>query len=115
MPRRYCPRRGDVVWLSFSPQAGHEQAGHRPALVISPEAYNRKTGLALLCPITSQHKGFPFEVAIPNGLKASGVIMADQIKSMDWKARKARFCCTLPQETLLKVLGKLRTLLPLEK
>ena len=81
MPKRYIPDRGDVVWLEFAPQAGHEQAGKRPALVISPAAYNGRVGLALLCPITSQKKGYPFEVALPAGMKLQGVILADQIKS----------------------------------
>jgi len=87
----YVPRRGDIVWLSFDPQAGHEQAGRRPAFVVSPEAYNRKTGLFLACPITSKIKGYPFEVALPEDLEVGGVILADQIKSLDWKARRAKF------------------------
>jgi mRNA interferase MazF len=111
MPRRYCPERGDVVWLAFSPQAGHEQSGHRPALVLSPEAYNRKVGLALFCPITSRAKGYPFEVAIPEGIKASGVVLSDQVKSLDWKARQAEFCCKLPASALDEVTAKLATLL----
>lgn len=87
----YVPRRGDLVWLSFDPQAGHEQAGRRPAFVLSPESYNRKTGLFLACPVTSKVKGYPFEVPLPDGLVVSGVILADQIKSLDWKARRAEF------------------------
>ena len=87
----YVPRRGDIVWLSFDPQAGHEQAWGRPAFVVSPEAYNRKTGLFLACPITSKIKGYPFEVALPGDLEVGGVILADQIKSLDWKARRAKF------------------------
>lgn len=111
MSGSYCPKRGDVVWLSFAPQAGHEQAGHRPALVLSPEAYNRKTGLAIFCPITSQIKGYPFEVHLPSGLKASGVVLADQVKSFDWQARGAQFCCRIPEATLAEVLSKLNVLL----
>jgi mRNA interferase MazF len=111
MPSGYCPKRGDVVWLSFHPQAGHERTGHRPALVLSPEAYNRKVGLALFCPITSQIKGYPFEVRIPVGLKASGAILADQIKSLDWRARKASFLCALPEETVRETLGKAAALI----
>ena len=111
MPRRYCPSQGDIVWLTFDPQAGHEQAGRRPALVISPEPYNRKVGLALICPITSRRKGYPFEVEIPKGLEVSGVVLADQIKSLDWKARKADFCCTPPKETLLEAYCKAQALL----
>ena len=107
----YCPKRGDVVWLTFTPQAGHEQAGHRPALVLSPEAYNSKVGLALFCPITSQIKGYPFEVSLPRGKKVSGVVLADQVKSLDWKARQASFCCTLSKETVHEVLNKLGTLI----
>jgi len=99
------------VWLAFHPQAGHEQAGHRPALTLSPEAYNRKVGLGLFCPITSQVKGYPFEVQIPRGHKVSGAILADQVKSLDWKARKSAFCCQLPDETIHEVLSKLGTLL----
>ncbi|MEI6971735.1 MAG: endoribonuclease MazF [bacterium] len=107
----YCPKRGDVVWISFKPQAGHEQAGHRPALVLSPEPYNRKVGLALLCPITNQVKGYPFEVRVPAGLKAAGVVLSDQVKSMDWKARGAAFLCCLPESTVHQVLNKVGTLL----
>lgn len=106
----YCPKRGDIVWLSFTPQAGHEQAGHRPALVLSPESYNRKVGLALFCPITSQVKGYPFEVRVPQGYEVSGVVLADQVKSLDWKARRATFCCALPAEAVCDVLNKLGTL-----
>lgn len=87
----YVPRRGDLVWLSFDPQAGHEQAGRRPAFVLSPEPYNRKTGLLLACPVTSKVKGYPFEVPLPGGLEVGGVILADQIKNWDWKARRAEF------------------------
>ena len=111
MAASYCPRQGDIVWLNFDPQAGHEQAGHRPALVLSPERYNRKVGLALFCPITSQNKGYPFEVAVPPGLEASGVILSDQVKSLDWKARNTRFGCELPADTLQEVVAKLGTLL----
>lgn len=110
MARAYCPKRGDVVWLSFVPQAGHEQAGHRPALALSPEEYNRKVGLALFCPITSQIKGYPFEVQLPAGLKASGVVLSDQIKSLDWQARSAQFCCRVPEVVLDEVIKKLGVL-----
>jgi len=87
MVRRYVPEAGDIVWLHFDPQAGHEQAGHRPALVLSPSAYNGKTGLMLCCPLTTQVKGYPFEVEIA-GARA-GAALADQLKSLDWVARKA--------------------------
>ena len=111
MPARYCPKRGDVVWLSLSPQAGHDQSGRRPAVVLSPELYNRKVGLALFCPITNRAKGYPFEVAIPDGLKASGVVLSDQLKSLNWRARKALFLCSLPRPTVSEVLGKIGALL----
>lgn len=107
----YKPKRGDVVWLAFNPQTGHEQAGRRPALVLSPEEYNSKVGLAIFCPITSKVKGYPFEVIIPDGLKVSGAILSDQTKSLDWRARKAEFLCKLPTETVDEVLQKLNTLL----
>ncbi len=96
MSGEYVPRRGDAVWLSFDPQSGHEQKGRRPALVLSPESYNRKTGLAVLCPITSQVKGYPFEVTLPSGLPVKGVILADQVKNLDWRARKAALIKKLP-------------------
>lgn len=107
----YIPDRGDIVWLSFTPQAGHEQAGRRPALVLSPAAYNGKVGLAILCPITSQIKKYPFEVLIPDGLKISGAILSDQVKSLDWKIRQAEFICTLPASSVDEVLQKLGTLI----
>lgn len=107
----YIPDRGDAVWIQFNPQAGHEQAGHRPALVLSPAAYNGRVGLAILCPITTQVKGYPFEVQIPDGLAATGVVLADQIKSMDWRARNASFLCKLPEETVEEAAQKLSALL----
>jgi len=107
----YIPDSGDIVWVEFNPQAGHEQAGHRPALVLSPAAYNGKVGLAILCPITSQIKGYPFEVKIPDGLEVSGAILSDQVESLDWKARKAEFACKLPSVTFNEVVQKLSTLI----
>ena len=107
----YCPKRGDVVWLSFTPQSGHEQAGLRPALTLSPEAYNRKAGLALFCPITTKAKGYPFEVPLPAGLKASGVVLSDQARSLDWQARGAKFSCKAPAEVVAEVLSRVETLL----
>ena len=107
----YVPQRGDVVWITLNPQAGHEQAGRRPALVLSPAAYNGKVGLALLCPVTAQVKGYPFEVLIPPGLAVSGAVLADQVKSLDWRAREAEFACRLPAETIQEVLQKTGTLL----
>ena len=105
------PDRGDVVWLDFNPQAGHEQSGRRPAVVLSPAAYNAKVGLALVCPITNQAKGYPFEVAIPNDTTVAGVILADQVKSLDWRARRAKVVERLGPEVTARTLGLLRTLL----
>jgi mRNA interferase MazF len=106
----YVPRRGDLVWLSFTPQAGHEHAGRRPALVISPEAYNRRAGLALFCPITSQRKGYPFEVAVSN-LTATGVVLSDQIRSLDWRERRAEFIARAAKEVIAEAMGKLLALI----
>ncbi len=111
MPRTYIPSRGDIIWLKFTPQAGHEQAGHRPALVISPRQYNQKVGLGLFCPVTSHVKGYPFEVNIPDNLMIKGVILSDQIKSLDWKIRKAKLICKLPNEVIEEVLAKIKTLI----
>jgi len=108
--RSYIPQCGDVVWITLTPQAGHEQAGRRPAVVLSPEDYNRKTGLAILCPITSQIKSYPFEVLLPAGLPVAGAILSDQVKNLDWRARNAELICTLPTETISEVLRKLVTL-----
>jgi mRNA interferase MazF len=105
------PRRGDIVWLTFNPQAGHEQAGRRPAVVLSPLSYNAKVGLALLCPITSAVKGYPFEVNLPHGLPISGVILADQVKSLDWQARAVEFISALPNAVTREVLQKIGLLL----
>jgi mRNA interferase MazF len=87
---RFVPDRGDLVWLDFEPQRGREQSGRRPAVVISPRSYNGKIGLALFCPVTSRVKGYPFEVALPGESRVKGVVLADQIKSLDWRARRAR-------------------------
>jgi mRNA interferase MazF len=104
------PERGDIVWITMDPTVGHEQSGRRPALVLSPAAYNGKVGLAILCPITSQVKGYPFEVPVPKGLPVDGVVLADQAKSLDWRARGAELLCTLPQESTSAVLQRLETL-----
>lgn len=111
MALNYEPDRGDIVWLEFNPQTGHEQSGKRPALVISPLEYNKKTGLALFCPLTSLVKGYPFEVLIPSGLKVSGVVLSDQVKSLDWKSRKAKFICRMPSALVKEVKSKLNVLL----
>ncbi len=108
---RYVPDRGDAVWVMLNPQAGHEQAGRRPAVVLSPAAYNRKVGLALMCPLTSRPKGYPFEVIVPSGLKVEGAFLSDHVKCLDWKARRASFICRLPAPLVAEVLGKLSTLL----
>lgn len=106
----FVPERGDLVWISFTPQAGHEQAGRRPGLVISPGAYNGKVGLAILCPVTSQVKGYPFEVRLPPGLPVSGVVLSDQVKSLDWRARRAEWAARAPGDVVGEVLQKLATL-----
>jgi mRNA interferase MazF len=106
----YVPDRGDAVWLNFNPQTGHEQAGRRPALVLSPAAYNRRVGLAIFCPITTQVKGYPFEVLIPDGLKVSGAVLSDQVKSLDWKIRNIKFIVRTPKSIIDEVSKKLRTL-----
>jgi mRNA interferase MazF len=110
---RYVPERGDLLWLAFDPQAGREQAGRRPALVLSPVTYNRRASLALVCTITTQAKGYPFEVALPSGLPLSGVVLADHLKSADWAARRAQFAAKAPAEVLADVTAKLRPLLGL--
>ena len=110
-PRAYVPECGDVVWITLNPQAGREEAGRRPALVVSPQSYNTKVGLAVFCPVTSQIKGYPFEVLIPAGLPVTGAILSDQVKSLDWRARKAELICALPARTISEVLEKLATLL----
>jgi mRNA interferase MazF len=109
----YIPNKGDIIWLNFNPQSGHEQAGLRPALVISPKEYNQKVGLGLFCPITSNRKGFPFEVIIPEGLKVKGVILSDHVKSLDWKMRKAKFACKLDKKIMKEVTDKLSLLISL--
>jgi mRNA interferase MazF len=107
----FVPDAGDFVWLTFDPQAGREQAGRRPALVLSPKTYNAKSGLALVCPLTSQAKGYPFEVAVTAGHGASGVILADHVKSVDWKARRAEKLGRCPTEAIDEARAKLAPLL----
>ncbi len=109
--RPYVPDRGDIVWLQFNPQAGHEQAGHRPALVLSPTSYNRRSGLMLCCPMTSQRKGYPFEVVIAVDTDRESVVLADQVKSLDWKVRKAVKKGTASVDVVAETLSKLQTLL----
>lgn len=107
----YVPERGDIVWISMSPQAGHEQAGRRPALVVSPEKYNGKVGLALMCPITSKVKGYPFEAGIPDQKTIGGVVLTDQIRSLDWRARSAEFIARADTAVTQEVIGKVTLLL----
>lgn len=109
--RSRAPDRGEVVWINLDPRTGHQQRGRRPAIVLSPVSYNRKVGLAIMCPITSAVKGYPFEVAIPEGLAVSGVVLADQVKSLDWRARRAEVKKKLPSEVTEEVLAKLNALL----
>jgi len=107
----YIPGRGDIIWIDFNPQKGHEQAGRRPAIILSPESYNKIVGLALICPITSQVKGYPFEVFLIEGMQISGVVLVDQVKSLDWKARKAQFIEKAPLEIIQEVIAKILPLL----
>lgn len=111
--RSYVPDAGDLVWLTFDPHAGHEQRGRRPALVLSPRAYNQKARLAIACPITTHAKGYPFEVALPAGGNVTGVVLADHVKNLDWNARRVEFAATVPVEILTDVRERLRVLLGL--
>ena len=110
MKKKYTPERGDIVWLNFNPQSGHEQRGKKPAMVISPKEYNAKTGLGLFCPITSAIKNYPFEVKIENK-KIKGVVLADQIKSLDWETRKIEFIANETTEKVEEVIEKIGVLL----
>lgn len=107
----YIPDRGDIVWLTFDPQAGHERTGRRPAIVVSPAAYNRKVGLALFCPITSRKKGYPFEVALPESTAITGVVLSDQIRNLDWKARRAEFVYRADAAVVAEIRAKSKTLI----
>lgn len=103
----YVPRHGDLVWLDFDPQSGHEQAGFRPALVLSADRYNTRSGLAVDCPITTQPKGYEFEVPLPPGLAVVGVVLCDQEKSVDWTVRGIRFAGTVPPSVLTFVVSSI--------
>lgn len=109
--KNYVPKRGDILWLDHDPQSGVEQKGRRPALCLSPEAYNKRVGLGIFFPITTKVKGYPFEVEIPEKLKIIGVIHSDKPKSADWRSRNAEFICTLPNEFVAVVSEKLSTLI----
>jgi len=106
-----APERGDLVWIDFDPQSGREQAGRRPALVLTPSAYNRLVGLAVFCPVTNQAKGYPFETALPPGLRVQGVVLADHVRSLDWRTRRADFICAAPAEVVEDVAAKVQALL----
>ncbi len=109
--RAFVPDAGDLIWLTFDPQKGREQSGRRPALVLSPAAYNARTNLAIVCPVTSHVKGYPFEVPLPSGSGIGGVVLADHVKSLDWKERRAEAAGQAPDTIVLEVLARLAPLL----
>lgn len=109
--QEYVPQQGDAIWITLNPQKGHEQAGRRPAVVLSPASYNIKTGLSILCPVTNQIKGYPFEVRLPEGLPVAGAILSDQVKSLDWRARNAELICAMPDDIMTEALHKFNTLI----
>ncbi len=107
----YTPARGDVVWINFDPQAGHEQKGRRPAVVVSSTLYNGRSDLALICPVTNRIKNYPFEVVLPAGLPVTGAVLCDQVKNVDWTARDTRFLCALPVDILELVIAKIEAIM----
>ena len=107
----FVPDRGDIVETNFDPQAGHEQAGSRPALVLSRQLFNAASGLAIFCPITGRSKGYPFEVPLPSGLSVYGVVLVDHVKSLDWRVRKVKFLTKISESDMIHVMNKLDTLL----
>ena len=109
--REYVPDAGDLIWLDFTPQAGREQAGRRPAVVLSPRGYNEKTSLAVVCPVTSHVKGYPFEVAVPPGMEIKGVILSDHLKNLDWRQRRAQRAGRISQAVLEQVQNRIAALL----
>jgi mRNA interferase MazF len=109
--REYVPDAGDLIWLVLTPQAGREQAGRRPAVVLSPRSYNEKTNLAVVCPITSHAKGYPFEVPVPPGLRIVGVVLSDHLKNLDWRQRQAQKAGKIPRLLLEQVRGRIAALL----
>jgi len=108
---KFVPSRGDLIWITLNPQAGHEQSGRRPCLVISPKSYNSKVGMAVVVPVTNQIKGYPFEVVLPSNLKVTGAILSDQIKNLDWQVRLAELIDRVPQATFDEVIQKVSALL----
>ncbi len=106
-----APERGDLVWIDFDPQSGREQAGRRPALVLTPSAYNRLVGLAVICPVTGQIKGYAFETALPPGLRVQGVVLADHVRSLDWRTRRAELICRAPAAVVEDVVAKVEALI----
>ncbi len=114
-PSPRAPRRGDVIWLEFTPQAGREQAGRRPAVVLSDASYNSKSGLALVCPVTSRAKGYPFEIPLPPGLPVSGVVLADHLRSLDWQTRQGTFICKLSAHFLGEIIARIVPLLGVDE
>ncbi len=110
MTARYVPQAGDLIWLTFDPQAGREQSGRRPALVLSPRSYNSRSGLALVCPVTTRVKGYPFEVRLPDGFSISGVVLADHLKSVDWRERRAELAGHVPEDVFAEVQSRLAPL-----
>jgi len=108
--KNYVPERGDIVWINFDPQSGHEQKGKRPAIVISPKEYNKKVGSGLFCPITSKKKNYPFEVEI-SSKKINGVVLSDQIKSFDWRTREIEFISKVPAEKMEEIINKFSVLI----
>jgi mRNA interferase MazF len=109
VPRRYIPEAGDIVWINFDPQSGHEQSGHRPAVVLSPSAYNAKAGLIVCCPTTTRIKGYPFEVKLSG--HPESVALADQVKSFDWRARRATKKARATAAEVVEICAKLRVLI----
>ncbi len=107
----YAPDRGDLVWLEFKLQAVSEQSGRRPALVLSPKAYNGKVGLALFCPLTSKVKGYPFEVELPDGYAVGGVVLSDQLKSLDWRSRQVKFIERISPDVMAMVIARVLPIL----
>jgi len=109
---KYIPQRGDIVWLTLNPQKGHEQAGRRPAIVLSPSSYNSKVNLAIFCPITSKVKDYPFEIKLPKTCTIKGVILSDQVRSLDWHSRNAEYICSVSESLLHEVTQNIKLLLP---